>query len=125
MNTEREDGHALLNGNASDDDDDNLPIASLSAYPPRLKSTIASQEARYEVENARDSLESEQEEPLLMHGLVHTGHQRGSVEQTRDVEVDAEDDVGGDQVPLWGRSGGGAWAAVANMANSILGAGEP
>jgi hypothetical protein len=124
MNAEPQHGHSSLGPVGSDDD---LPIAALaSPYPPPLKSTIASLEDRYEVENARASLESEQEEPLLMQGLMQEGRQRGSVEHPREASVvlgDEGEDDDGERIPLWGSGGGGTWAAVANMANSILGAG--
>ena len=62
----------------------------------------------------------------LMEGLLdHPRAKRGSLDlrsedrRLKDLERDAEED----NVPEWLTRGGGVWAGIANMSNSILGAG--
>ena len=61
-----------------------------------------------------------------MEGLLdHPRAKRGSLDlrsedrRLKDLERDAEED----NVPEWLTRGGGVWAGIANMSNSILGAG--
>lgn len=93
---------------------------STSYYPPQpLKSTIPSREAAFdedtdELEHSMDELE----EPL-MEGLLGTS--RESLEARRNVRLKANEE--GQNPPDWLTKGAGVMAGVANMSNSILGAG--
>jgi len=91
-----------------------------SFYPPKpLKSTGASREAQFELDT--DEL-SQDEEPLLMQGLIATARQRASQELPISERVRKSLDEVGDR-PAWIDKGAGVLAGIANMSNSILGAG--
>lgn len=105
-----------------------------ACYPPKpLKSTIPSREAQFELDS--NELEEGEEddslllrdgagEPLLMEGLLQSGARRGSVDVRRDGRtLGREDGIPYDQPPDWLTKGAGILAGIANMSNSILGAG--
>ncbi|GAA5970576.1 hypothetical protein JCM11641_007359 [Rhodosporidiobolus odoratus] len=112
-------------------EDDDPPIASTSYsrddstsfYPPKpLASGLASREARWEADP--DDLDSDFDEGQapLMEGLVHSRRSldlRAEERRLKEMESDAESD----EQPEWINRGGGIWAGIANMSNSILGAG--
>lgn len=94
-------------------------------YPPKpLKSTIPSREAAFDLDSDElDPEEVDASEPLLMEGLLQSGARRGSVDFRREGRAkELEDGEGGDP-PDWLRKGAGVLGGIANMSNSILGAG--
>lgn len=97
------------------------PPDETSYYPPvPLKSNIPSREAAFEADDdLLDEEDLDPAEPLLMQGLLKTSAaRRGSL----DVRV-KEYEEGNDEPPDWLTKGAGVLAGVANMSNSILGAG--
>lgn len=136
---------SLANGSASqeayfhDDDyyedtDEHQPVASTSKlvhgeelrhYPPRpLASSVSSREAQFDLDSEELEEHDTSHEPL-MEGLVHSGLRRASLDlrgearRLKELELDAEEA----SPPDWLSRGGGIWAGIANMSNSILGAG--
>jgi sodium-coupled neutral amino acid transporter 11 len=109
-----------------DDDDDNN---SSSYYPPKpLASNISSRETQFDLDS--DELDTdyynEDGAAPLMEGLLdHPRAKRGSLDlrgedrRLKALERDAEEH----EPPDWLTRGGGVWAGIANMSNSILGAG--
>ncbi|KAK4701369.1 solute carrier family 38 (sodium-coupled neutral amino acid transporter), member 11, partial [Phenoliferia sp. Uapishka_3] len=98
---------------------------SASFYPPKpLRSNIPSREAEFDEDD--DVLEEDDmdpSEPLLMEGLMQkSAAKRGSLDLRRESRKDEEGE-GGDEPPDWLTKGAGVLAGVANMSNSILGAG--
>ncbi|KAH6914001.1 amino acid transporter [Coprinopsis sp. MPI-PUGE-AT-0042] len=110
------------------------------AVPPALRSTIASREAEFELDS--DELDddstrnldtpvgirrnADQQMPLLV-GLYDTSHSRRSLDASMPLR---ERDGGDEHVDLEDlaakrTAGGGMFDSIANMANSILGAGLP
>ncbi|KAF8625424.1 hypothetical protein AX15_005386 [Amanita polypyramis BW_CC] len=124
--------------NDSDDDDTALPQTShtvrfredVQVIGPSLRSTLASREAEYEldVDELDDPLEHgqpdrEQSMPLLV-GLVDSSAARHSVD--RPVPLSSSSDfesVDLEAISTKRTAGGGMLDSIANMANSILGAG--
>ncbi|SCZ98259.1 BZ3500_MvSof-1268-A1-R1_Chr7-1g09073 [Microbotryum saponariae] len=127
------------------------PRSSSEFYPPRpIKSLVSSREAQFDQDD--DELgdedddaqhQREEHEPLMMQGLLHSNRSRSSFDQLgkptssnplgdpdripsqgtsgaprllRQLEADPE-------VPEWVSTGAGLLANIANMSNSILGAG--
>ncbi|ORY91585.1 transmembrane amino acid transporter protein-domain-containing protein [Leucosporidium creatinivorum] len=107
-----------------DQDDDPSHQDETSYYPPApLKSTYPSREAQFDLDSDDiDTDEHEQLEEPLMEGLLH---KRGSSERSRRAQGEAKDleREGGDEPPDWLTKGAGVFAGIANMSNSILGAG--
>lgn len=128
----------------NDEVDDEGDVDESSYYPPKpLKSTIPSKELEYELdsdeleESDRLSLEGggstnnrlsrgaeegegEEDEPLLMEGLLQSSIRRGSVDITRTNNNNVRP-TEGEQL---NRKGGASISSgIANMSNSILGAG--
>ncbi|GAA6031187.1 hypothetical protein JCM8097_004051 [Rhodosporidiobolus ruineniae] len=112
--------------------EDDTPTASTSYargredrfYPPKpIASSSSSREHHFDTDG--DDLESEDYDAShapLMEGLVHSRRSldlRAEDRRLKELESDAESD----EQPEWLNRGGGVGAAVANMANSILGAG--
>ncbi|GAA5870042.1 hypothetical protein JCM8547_001446 [Rhodosporidiobolus lusitaniae] len=95
---------------------------SASYYPPKpLASSVSSREAQWEMDGDTLSEDGDHDAPL-MEGLVHTRKSldlRAEQRRLHELESDAESD----QQPEWLNRGGGIWAGIANMSNSILGAG--
>ncbi|GJN89672.1 hypothetical protein Rhopal_002659-T1 [Rhodotorula paludigena] len=102
----------------SESDDD--PVASTSYsrgayYPPK---------AGEDLEDLDDHDWDTGNEPL-MEGLVYQGLRRASLDlrgeerRLKEMENEAEEH----EAPPWLSRGGGVWAGIANMSNSILGAG--
>lgn len=93
-----------------------------SFYPPKpLKSNIPSREAEFEADDD-DLDELDPSEPLLMEGLIGSNARRADLDAGR--EARAKDlESGDDGPPDWLTKGAGLLAGVANMSNSILGAG--
>ncbi|BGP15166.1 hypothetical protein JCM10213_008694 [Rhodosporidiobolus nylandii] len=113
-------------------EDDAAPIASTSShrtddasfYPPKpTASGVASREARWDADGEDlDSSDYDTGHEPLMEGLVHSRRSldlRAEDRRLKEMESDAESD----EQPEWLNRGGGIWAGIANMSNSILGAG--
>lgn len=87
-----------------------------------MKSTFPSREAAYdqdsdELDHAAEELGGGvEEEPLLMEGLIQSGMRRASLDVRRSG---AAGEPGGESI----NKGAGVGAGIANMSNSILGAG--
>ncbi|GAA5897125.1 hypothetical protein JCM6882_001799 [Rhodosporidiobolus microsporus] len=98
-------------------------VDSVSHYPPHpVASTSSSREAQWDADG--DDLDSDFDasHAPLMEGLVHSRKSldlRAEDRRLKEMESDAESD----QQPEWLNRGGGIWAGIANMSNSILGAG--
>ncbi len=91
-----------------------------SFYPPQpTKSNQSSREAQFELDG--DEL-SQDEEPLLMEGMIATARARASGDLPIAARVRKSLDEIGER-PLWLDKGAGVLAGIANMSNSILGAG--
>lgn len=91
-----------------------------SFYPPQpTKSNLTSREAQFELDG--DEL-SQDEEPLLMEGLIATARARASGELPIAARVRKSLEQVGDR-PAWLDKGAGVLSGIANMSNSILGAG--
>jgi len=102
---------------------------SSSYYPPKpLASNISSRETQFDLDS--DELDTdyynEDGAAPLMEGLLdHPRAKRGSLDlrgedrRLKALERDAEEH----EPPDWLTRGGGVWAGIANMSNSILGAG--
>lgn len=91
-----------------------------SYYPPQpIKSGVSSREAQFELDG--DDV-SEDEEPLLMEGLIATARARASGELPIAERVRKSLEGVGDR-PAWLDKGAGVLSGIANMSNSILGAG--
>lgn len=128
------------------DEGDDEEVDESSYYPPKpLKSTIPSKELEYELdsdeleESDRLSLEGggggtarlsrggeeDEDEPLLMEGLLQSSIRRGSVDITRSnnslSRSDRTTSREGDHSQS--RKGASISSGIANMSNSILGAG--
>ncbi|CEQ42590.1 SPOSA6832_04401 [Sporobolomyces salmonicolor] len=100
-----------------------------SYYPPKpLASNISSRETQFDLDS--DELEASDydtssHEPLMEGLLHHPRAMRGSIDlraedrRLKDLERDAEEE----RMPDWLTRGGGVLAGIANMSNSILGAG--
>lgn len=122
-----------------DETDDHHPVPSTSKlvraepstddelrrYPPRtLASSVSSREAQFDLDSEEIDGYDTGNEPL-MEGLVHSGLRRtsldlrGEARRLKQFELDAEET----EAPDWLSRGGGIWAGIANMSNSILGAG--
>ncbi|GAA5866457.1 hypothetical protein JCM3774_004690 [Rhodotorula dairenensis] len=109
----------LVQGRAQATDED------LRHYPPRpLASSVSSREAQFDLDSEEIDNYDTSHEPL-MEGLVHSGLRRASLDlrgearRLKELELDAEEA----EPPDWLSRGGGIWAGIANMSNSILGAG--
>lgn len=94
-------------------------------YPPQpLKSTYPSREAQFDLDSDDiDTDEHEQLEEPLMQGLLQ---KRISGERSRRGQQGGDIEYGGgtaDEPPDWLTKGAGVFAGIANMSNSILGAG--
>lgn len=107
-----------LVGDSSTDDE-------MRRYPPRpIASGVASREAQFDLDSEELEAYDTSHEPL-MEGLVHSGLRRASLDlrgearRLKELELDAEEH----EPPDWLSRGGGIWAGIANMSNSILGAG--
>ncbi|GAA5916392.1 Avt2p [Sporobolomyces salmoneus] len=101
-------------------------LTSESYYPPKpLASNISSRETAFDLDP--DELDtSDYDSAPLMEGLLdHPRAKRGSLDlrgedrRLKALERDAEES----EPPDWLTRGGGVWAGIANMSNSILGAG--
>jgi solute carrier family 38 (sodium-coupled neutral amino acid transporter), member 11 len=106
-----------------DTDDDPAHHDESSYYPPQpLKSTYPSREAQFDLDSDDiDTDDHEQLEEPLMEGLLQ---KRSSGERSRRGEgKDIEREGGAEQPPDWLTKGAGVFAGIANMSNSILGAG--
>ncbi|GAA5927431.1 Avt2p [Sporobolomyces koalae] len=96
-----------------------------SYYPPKpLASNLSSRETEFDQDP--DDLEEDYDSAPLMEGLLdHPRAKRGSLDlrgedrRLKALERDAENH----EPPDWLTRGGGVWAGIANMSNSILGAG--
>ncbi|GAA5903767.1 hypothetical protein JCM5296_003918 [Sporobolomyces johnsonii] len=100
-----------------------------SYYPPKpLASNVSSRETQFDLDS--DELEASDydtssHEPLMEGLLHHPRAMRGSIDlraedrRLKDLERDAEEE----RTPDWLNRGGGILAGIANMSNSILGAG--
>ncbi|KAG0665668.1 hypothetical protein C6P46_006452 [Rhodotorula mucilaginosa] len=104
---------------------DSRESADLRHYPPRpLASSVSSREAQFDLDSEEIEEHDTSYEPL-MEGLVHSGLRRASLDlrgearRLKELELDAEEA----SPPDWLSRGGGIWAGIANMSNSILGAG--
>lgn len=109
----------LVHGRAEPTDED------LRHYPPRpLASSVSSREAQFDLDSEEIDTHDTSAQPL-MEGLVHSGLRRASLDlrgearRLKELELDAEEA----EPPDWLSRGGGIWAGIANMSNSILGAG--
>ncbi|GAA5986499.1 hypothetical protein JCM10908_003777 [Rhodotorula pacifica] len=126
-----------------EDTDEHQPVASTSKlvrgdsaatttdeelrhYPPRpLASSVSSREAHFDLDSEEIEGDYDTSHEPLMEGLVHTGLRRASLDlrgearRLKEMELDAEEA----EPPDWLSRGGGIWAGIANMSNSILGAG--
>lgn len=106
-----------------DTQDDPPHRDSTSYYPPQpLKSTYPSREAQFDLDSDDlDTDEHDQLEEPLMEGLLQ---RRSSGERSRRAQGgDVERQEGGEDAPDWLTKGAGVFAGIANMSNSILGAG--
>lgn len=94
-------------------------------YPPKpLESIIPSREAAYDLDSDEvDPEEVDASEPLLMEGLLQSGARRGSLDLRREGRAKELEDGEGRETPDWLSKGAGIFGGVANMSNSILGAG--
>lgn len=126
--------HSTSHSPYTDDDPNTSPLFDLddtpttptaesleaSYYPPKpLKSTIPSREAEFELDSDDIDTDEQLEEPL-MEGLLDSGAKRGSLDLRR--ERRGKDVEEGGAAPDWTK-GAGVFAGIANMSNSILGAG--
>ncbi|GAA5821852.1 hypothetical protein JCM10212_007043 [Sporobolomyces blumeae] len=120
-----------------DGDDSEGPVAStsrlngttdLSYYPPTpLASNVSSREVEFDLDpDDLDASDFDSSNAPLMEGLLHHPRaKRGSIDlrgedrRLKDLERDAEEH----EPPDWLTRGGGVLAGIANMSNSILGAG--
>lgn len=96
--------------------------SSTPYYPPKpLASNISSREAQFDADGDDFDSDGDHEAPLI-EGLVHTRKSLDlRAEQRRLSEM--ESDIESGQQPEWLTRGGGIWAGIANMSNSIMGAG--
>ncbi|GAA6016112.1 hypothetical protein JCM10207_004448 [Rhodosporidiobolus poonsookiae] len=116
-------GSLLFDSTAATDSTASTSLGSSSFYPPKpLASSSSSREAQWDVDG--DDLDSDLDasHAPLMEGLVHSRSSidlRAEDRRLKDLESDVEEGI----TPEWLTKGGGIWAGIANMSNSILGAG--
>lgn len=96
-------------------------------YPPLpIKSHTSSREQEFELDD--DELDDSDGDGPLLEGLLHTtGTRRASSDSRRpkagDEEQTAGEGLDDEPLPEWLSKGAGVLAGIANMSNSILGAG--
>lgn len=95
-------------------------------YPPKpLASNISSRETQFDLDTDELDTDEYDSTPLIEGLLDHPRAKRGSLDlRGEDRRLKAlERDAEAHEPPDWLTRGGGVWAGIANMSNSILGAG--
>ncbi|GAA5844051.1 hypothetical protein JCM9279_003715 [Rhodotorula babjevae] len=112
------------------DSDDDGPVASTSTYAQSSQYPPASTSSHYPQHGPDDSEDYDDRDwdggdRPLMEGIAYKGLRRASLdlrgEERRLKELEREGEEA--EPPEWLTRGGGVWAGVSNLSNSILGAG--